>query len=115
MYSGLMQIKGVLERWPDLGSARDAQKLLEEYEAKPEKPWEAADLAEQRLFLTAQARALDGYASGPLPPMYAKMRADMAEAALQLWQKVLADSPDSPAGKEAKKRIPELEKLASKK
>jgi pimeloyl-ACP methyl ester carboxylesterase len=114
LYSGLMQIKGVHHRWPDLDQSKQAQKLLEEYDAKTEKPWEAEDIAEQRLFLVAQARAMDGYASGPLDPQYAKMRPDMVRSALELWQQVLRDNPDSPAGKEAKKRIPELKKLLSK-
>jgi hypothetical protein len=112
-YVGLMQVKGVHQRWPDLEAAKEAEKLLLDYDAKADKPWEADDLAEQRLFLAAQARALDRYASGPLDPQYAKMRPDMLRQAVKLWQQVLADSPDSPAGKEARKRIPELEKLLS--
>jgi pimeloyl-ACP methyl ester carboxylesterase len=114
LHAGLMQITGVMQRWPDLEPAKEAQKLLEEYEARTEKPWEADDLAEQRLYLAAQARALDGYASGPLDKQYAKMRETWLRQALELWQKVLADSPDSLAGKEAKKRITELEKMLPK-
>jgi dienelactone hydrolase len=113
IYSGLMQLKGVLERWPDLEAAGESKKLLLEYEEKTDKPWEADDLAEQRLYLTGKARATDRYASGPLSGQYAKMRQDMLRSAIELWRQVLADSPDSPAGKEAKKRIGELEKLLS--
>jgi hypothetical protein len=111
LYSGLMQLKGAMTRWPDLARGKEAKKLLLEYEEKTEKPWEADDIAEQRLFLVAQARATDRYASGPLPPQYAKYKTDMVRSAISLWQKVLADSPDSEAGKEAKKRLPELEKM----
>ena len=50
-----MLLKGVLERWPDLAEAKEAEKLLLEYDAKPEKPWEADDLAEQRRYLIAGA------------------------------------------------------------
>ncbi len=35
----------------------------------------------------------------------------MARRAIELWRQVLADGPDTPAGKEAHSRIPELEKL----
>jgi pimeloyl-ACP methyl ester carboxylesterase len=112
-FSGLMQLKGCLERWPDLPAAAEAKKILLEYEGKAEKPWEADDVAEQRRFLIAQARALDAYASGELPPPYAKMRPDMLRQAIELWQKVAGDGPDTPAGGEAKKRIAALEKVAS--
>jgi dienelactone hydrolase len=112
LYSGLMQLQGCMQRWPDLEAAAEARTILLEYDGRPEKPWEKEDIAEQRRFLIAQARALDGYASGELPPQYAKMRADMARQAMQLWQKVLADRPDSDAGREAKKRIAALEKIA---
>ncbi len=83
-----------------------------EYEAKKDKPWEAEDIAEQRRFLIAQARALDAYACGPLPAQYAKERPEAAKKALELWQQVAADGPDTPAGKEAQKRIPVLQKIA---
>jgi pimeloyl-ACP methyl ester carboxylesterase len=114
LYPGLMLVQGVMKRFPDLEAGKEARTLLEEYEGKKEKPWEKDDLAEQRLFLVARARALDRYASGPLDARYAKMRTGMVRQAIELWNKVLADSPDSPAGKEAKKRIPVLEKLLAK-
>lgn len=113
LYSGLMLLQGCMNRWPDLGPATEAKKLLLEYESKEDRPWEAEDIAEQRKFLIAQARSLDAYASGELPAQYAKMRPDMARQALELWRKVQADMPDSPAGKEASKRILALEKIAT--
>jgi pimeloyl-ACP methyl ester carboxylesterase len=114
LYAGLMQVKGVRARWPDLDAGKEALRLLEEYEAKAEKPWEADDVAEQWTFLVAQAHAMDGYASGALPREYATMRPDMLRSAVALWQQVLAARPDSAAGKEARKRVPELKKLLEK-
>ncbi len=111
LYTGLMLLKGVLERWPDLAEAKEAEKLLLEYDAKPEKPWEADDLAEQRRYLIAGARALAAYASSNLPKEYVKQKPNMLKAALQMWKKVHDDGPETPAGREAAKRIPELEKL----
>lgn len=111
LYSGLMLVKGCMERWPDLAPAEEAKKLLLELEARQERPWEKEDLAEQRRFLIARARALDAYLSGDLPDQYAKMRPQMIEAALQFYQQILGDSPDSEAGQQARKRIPELKKL----
>lgn len=113
LYSGLMQLKGCMERWPDLKASAEARQILTEYDGRDNKPWEKEDIAEQRRFLIAQARALDGYASGDLPSAYIKQRPNMARQAMQLWQKVLADAPESEAGREAKKRLPALEKIAA--
>jgi hypothetical protein len=109
-----MQAQGVVRRWPDTAAGKEARGVLLDYEEKREKPWEADDIAEQRRFLVARARAIDAYGSGPLPPTYAKQRPGMLKAALALWEKVLEDSPESEGGKEAKKRIPLLRKLLEK-
>jgi predicted esterase len=114
LFSGLMLLQGCMKRWPDVAAGKEAKAVLLRYEEKDDKPWEAEDIAEQRRMLIARARCLDAYASGDLPPQYVKMRGDMARTALQLWQKVLEDSPDSDAGREAAKRISSLKKLAEK-
>jgi predicted esterase len=113
LYSGLMLLQGCMARWPDLPAGEEAKKILLEYDARPEKPWEADDIAEQRRFLIARARSLDAYASGDLPPQYIKQRPDMLKQAIELWKQVQADGPDTEAGRQAAKRIPELEKLLS--
>ena len=112
VYAGLMLVQGCFQRWPDLPAGNEAKEILFNFEAKPNKPWELEDLAEQRKFLVAKARALDAYASGDLPNQYLKMRQDMARQAAEMWKQIVADGPDTDAGREGKKRIPELEKLA---
>jgi predicted esterase len=112
LFTGLMQLQGVMTRWADLPAAESAKKSLLEYESKNDKPWEADDIAEQRKFLIARVRALDDYASGKLPEQYAKQRPDMAKAAIELWQTVIDDGGDAKAAAEGKRRIPELKKLA---
>jgi pimeloyl-ACP methyl ester carboxylesterase len=111
-FSGVMQLHGIVARWPETTAGREALRRSRQLEAQAERPWEADDLDEQRRFLFAKARHLDAYASGPLPKEYEKTRPSMAREALQLWQVLLEDSPDSPAGKQAARRIPELRKLA---
>jgi hypothetical protein len=113
-YSGLMQLQGIATRWSDVPAAREANKILGEYESKTERPWEEEDIAEQRRYLIAQARALDGYGSGDLPQQYAAQRKGMLQGAIKLWEQVLDDSPDSPAGKEAAYRIPKLQAMVDK-
>ena len=114
LYSGLMQLKGIRARWSDLPAAAEATKILVEYDGRAEKPWEQDDIAEQRRFLIARARAIDAYASGPLPKQYAKQRADMAKAAISLWTQVLRDGQDIRAVAQAKKRIPALKAIVDK-
>lgn len=111
LYSGLVQLQGIAARWPNLPAATTATELLREYDAKEVRPWDADDINEQRKFLIARARSIDAYGSGPLPEQYAEQRADMLQAAIELWRQVVADSPDSEAGKEGAERIPALEQL----
>ncbi len=112
LHSGLMQLQGVLTRWPELPQAEEAKQILLKYEAAPDRSWEKDDVAEQRLFLVARAKSLSDYATGTLPDQYRAQRADMLAAAIELWNQVLADGQDAAAVAEANKRLPELKKLA---
>jgi predicted esterase len=111
LYSGLVQLQGIAARWTGLPAATTATELLRQYDAREDRPWEVDDLAEQRKFLVARARSIDLYGSGPLPEQYAEQRSDMLQAAIELWRQVVADSPDSAAGREGARRIPVLEQL----
>ena len=117
MHRGLMLLKGASARWPDLAVGKAALKLLQEYDAKTDRPWEAADLAEQRTQIAAEARGLGDYALNGIPAgsQYEKQRPDMARRAIDLWGVLIGDAPDSPLGKEGKKVVAELEPLARKK
>lgn len=111
-HSGLMQLQGVLKRWPDLPQAEEAKTILLKYESGDDRSWEKDDIDEQRLFLVARAKALSDYATGPLPDQYRDQRADMVAAAIELWKLVVADGQDRDAVAEAEKRLPELKKLS---
>lgn len=112
LYSGLMQMQGVLNRWPDLPHAEEAKTILLKYETAADRSWEKDDIDEQRLFLVARAKGLSDYATGPLADQYRAQRADMLAAAIELWNQVLADGQDPDAVAEANKRLPELKKLS---
>jgi hypothetical protein len=113
LYPGLMLLQGVFQRWPDLPEADEVKKILLEYESRPDRPWEKDMEAEEMRYALAQARALDAYATGTLAPQYARMRPDLARQAVKLWERVLANAPESAVGQEAKKRLPALKKLAN--
>lgn len=110
-YLGLMLIKGVLDRWPDLTAAREAKAILEKNEQSADRDWELQDIAQQRKFLIARARGLSDYATGPLPQQYANQRADMARGAIKLWSMVIEDGQDKEAIADGQKRLVELQKL----
>lgn len=111
LYSGLMQLQGTMQRWPDLKAADEAKRILLEYEARQEKPWEEDDIDEQRRFLIARARALDAYASGELPPQYANQRKEMLEAAINLWTLIIQDGQDDKAVDDGQRRLSKLKAL----
>jgi len=115
-YRGLMTVKGVSERWPDTEAGKAARKLLESYETKKEKPWEAEDIAELRKQFTAEARALGDYALNGIPAgsPYEKERPAMAKRSIELWSALIGDAPNSDLAKEGKKRLAELEALSKK-
>jgi len=117
LHRGLMQVKGVLERWPDAASGMSARKLLEEYEAKPQKPWEADDVAELRKQLLAEARSLGDYALNGIPAgsPYAKSRPALAAQAIEYWSALISDSPDAEYSKDGRKLVAALQAIADKK
>ncbi len=117
MHRGLMLLKGAAARWPDLAVGNAALKLLQEYDAKTDRPWEDDDVAEQRKQIAAEARGLGDYALNGIPAgsQYEKQKPDMAKRAIDLWGVLIGDAPDSPLGKEGKKLVAELEPLARKK
>ncbi|MCE9524806.1 MAG: hypothetical protein K8R36_01980 [Planctomycetales bacterium] len=110
-YSGLMQVKGVMERWPDLATADEAKTILEKYEQGADRTWEEEDVALQRKFLIARAKGLSAYATGPLPQQYAAQRGDMVKGAIGLWNLVIEDGQDKAAVEEGEKSLAELRKL----
>ncbi|OAI45749.1 hypothetical protein AYO44_12480 [Planctomycetaceae bacterium SCGC AG-212-F19] len=110
-YRGVMLLLGCAIRWGDVPAGAEAAKLVKEYDAKTDKYWDEEHNDYERRFALGQARGLYAYASGPLAGEYAKQRPAMAKAALELYGRLLQDGKDAKAVEEAKKRIPELEKL----
>lgn len=117
LHRGLMQLKGTLERWPDTASGKAARTLLEEYEAQPQKPWEADDATELRKQLLAEARSLGDYALNGIPAgsPYEKSRPALAAQALEYWSALISDAPDADYAKEGRKLVPALKAAAEKK
>jgi hypothetical protein len=117
MQRGLMLLKGVVGRWPELETGKAALKLLQEYDAKTVRPWEDDDIAEQRKQIAAEARGLGDYALNGIPAgsQYEKQKPDIAQRAIELWGVLITDAPNSALGKEGKKWVADLEQLTKKK
>ena len=117
MHRGLMLLKGAAGRWPDLVSGKSALKLLQEYDAKKDRPWEDDDIAEQKKQIAAEARGLSDYVLNGIPAgsPYEKQKPLFAQRAISLWDVIVADAPSSLLGKEGKKWVADLEPLTKKK
>ena len=111
LYSGLMQLMGIRVRWNDLPESDKALAILQKLDAADDRPWEAEDIASQRRDMIAQARAVDAYATGPLPKQYEKQKVSMLNAAVRLWSQVVADGQDEDAVAEGASRIPVLKSM----
>jgi hypothetical protein len=59
--------------------------------------------------MCADATFLISYSARALEPRYEKQCVGMLERAAEVYEAIAADGPDTPAGKEAKKRIEALE------
>jgi predicted esterase len=110
-YRGLMLLKGCMQRWDDLPAGTEAKKILLQYDAREDRPWELKEVNEQRRLILAQARAFHDYAAGPLPKQYEKDRVDYAKEALLRWKFIKKDGAGTKAADEADKRIPALQKI----
>lgn len=110
-YSGLTQLMGIRVRWNDLPESDKALAILQKLDAADDRPWEAVDVASQRRYLIAQARAVDAYASGPLPKQYQEQKISMLNAAIRLWSQVVQDGQDEDAVAEGTRRIPVLKSM----
>lgn len=110
-YSGLTQLMGIRVRWNDLPESDKALVILQKLDAADDRSWEAEDVASQRRYLIAQARAVDAYASGPLPRQYEKQKVSMLNAAIRLWSQVVEDGQDKGAVAEGARRIPVLKSM----
>jgi len=110
-FSGLVQLKGVAARWPDLSETAQATALLHKYSDSKNHPWAKSDLDEQRRVRIAEARALGDYATGPLLPPYDAKRKELARAALERWQDILRRNPNAALAEEAADRVGRLERI----
>lgn len=111
-FSGLEQLDGIALRWPDLPAAVEAGQLLEEYDRGNGSAREEQQLVEERRFLLAEARALEAFATGPLPPVYAERRRGLTSQALGCWWKILQicrTVPDAAIATEAIERGKKLQ------
>jgi len=114
-YAGLMLLKGILDRWPDLPEAAGAKKTLLAAEQANDQAWQADDIAEQRKFLIARARGLSEYALGPLPAQYVGQKRAMVAAASELWRQVIEDGQNKSAVAEGQKYLEKLQATSDRK
>jgi predicted esterase len=108
--SGLMQLQGVVQRWKGSEGARAAEKILAD-NAAGARAWQNVYARRQQDFFFREAKALDAYLDGPLPPRDERRKAALLRMALELWKQVLDHGADTDEGRKAKRRVDALNKV----
>ena len=109
-YTGMMQLKGIMNRWPDTPSGMEARELVDYWHNESDR-WAKEDVSEQREFLHIKARAATAFATGPMPRGRAAFQSGYAKNAIDLWKKLKEEGRVSTIVEEADDAIAKLEKL----
>ena len=109
--TGLTTLAEIVQRWPDLPAASEAQKLLEENEKRADKSWLADEQRQAAKLLRIEAAGYERLARQNEPTLRGQ-RAALTAQAKQRWEQ-LALSEDAKLQMEAKVRLAELEKWAA--
>ena len=99
VWDGVTLLQGLLARWPRAASAEKAQSLLKKIleDQRRLRLIEEQGGKDERTYLRAQARALEGFGQ--------------TAAALGVWRMLAERQPDTAEGREARAAIQRLEKL----
>lgn len=106
--AGLAALAEVVQRWPDVPAAKEAQTLLVEYQQHPDKPWETDERRQALQILRIEADGYERLAHGNDPSLRSQ-RAALAANAKQRWELVVQQG-DERQQAEATQRLAELEK-----
>src|SRR5262249_39842419 len=109
--TGLMQLEGVTRRWRGSEAARRAEKLLDEHDARQKNSWQSVYDRRQLEFFHLDAKGLDEYLAGALSPRDLLRKPALVAENLRLWELVEKHGADTPAGRQASRRLEELRKL----
>jgi predicted esterase len=109
-----LQLEGVTRRWPGSEAAKAAQRLLERHDERAKEGWQVVYDRRQQEFFHLEAKALDKYLSGTLPPRDAARKKEWLAVSRKLWEQVKKYGGETPVGKEAERRVEELGRLLGK-
>jgi dienelactone hydrolase len=109
--TGLATLAEIVQRWPDLPAASEAQQLLDEFDKRADKPWLAEEQRQATKLLRIEAAGYERLARQNEPTLRGQ-RAALTAQAKQRW-KQLALGDDANLQVEAKERLAELEKWAA--
>ncbi len=111
--SGVSQLRWISQRWSDLPQSREAQKLLDEVEAREDRPWEEAFAEEDRRLRLLDAEGLHRVATARLRSSLSHRRGQYARAAIAAWQRLYDESKDEAFRQDAQRRLAELKKIST--
>jgi hypothetical protein len=116
-----MMLRGIGVRYYGLPASAEAFKIVAEWDRKPEKKeWDELRANDKRQSNYGKALGLSLWAAGHseydrVPGSAGSEMLNlkgMANEAIQLWEQILKDGKPEKAVEEAKKRLPELRKIA---
>ncbi|MBL8796860.1 MAG: hypothetical protein JNM56_23365 [Planctomycetia bacterium] len=113
--SGLAQLLGCLQRWPDTAAGKEAFKQHQEFYMREQRPWVQEEVQQLRARDLATARGLTAYLTAEVEPAERERTADRRHEwfnlAVNLWRK-LSGPKDAPKEivEEAEKSIKDLQR-----
>jgi pimeloyl-ACP methyl ester carboxylesterase len=111
VHIGLVFMKEIAQRWPDLPVAAEAGQIFQDYKGKESRPWEQVARVERLARTLGLAQIYDGVSQ---EIGLAKLeRAVVAQAAIDNWRAIITDSDDPELVDDARMRIAPLRKLVA--
>ena len=102
-----LELRAIVERWPDVPAATTAEIILSELASRADRPWEAIRQAEEAKWLKHQAEGYDRLAFDGRPAAR-RTQARSAQHAIRLWNEYRRQAVDPQAIAHARGRIAEL-------
>lgn len=108
--TGLDQLKWITERWPDLPHATECRTLMDSYNQRDHRPWEAARTTNHLHSLQIEACGLEELTRSP-PKVLQGNRRNLHRRAVLKWQEILEQASSQDIADVAREHLQGLQTL----